>query len=65
MAWIIKQRKDLADILVNSPLRQGTPIEFEDCPFEQWITLTKPGQLSNLLRIFLLYVDKLASLVVE
>jgi hypothetical protein len=65
MVWIIKQEKDLAAILVNSPLRQGTSIDFEDCPFERWITLTKTGQLSNLLRVFLLYIDELASPVVE
>jgi hypothetical protein len=57
MAWLIINDPRLSNILVNSNLRQGTPLDFEECPYEEWITLSEVNELPNLLRVFLIYLD--------
>jgi hypothetical protein len=57
MAWLIQQHVDLRDHLVQSDLRRGTCLEFEPCPFEEWLSVTENTQLSNMLQTFSLFID--------
>jgi hypothetical protein len=60
MAWLIAQDDALTAFLVDSHLRQGSPLDFEPCPFEEWIMLLKNPPLSNLLDVFLLFRNRSA-----
>jgi hypothetical protein len=57
MAWLIAHHEETGTALVNSSLRQGTPLTFDSCPFERWITLSPVDGLPTVLEVLSFYID--------
>jgi len=57
MAWLVANDPNLSQILVASKLKHGQPLDLPLCPFVKWITLAVHTPLSNLLELFLLFLD--------
>jgi hypothetical protein len=55
MGWLTRHHSKLAELWIKSP--GGTLLDFNDCPFEKFITLTPDGGLANILTIFYFYIE--------
>jgi len=61
MAWIVQNDPELGDQVVQSPLREGCPLDFPQCPFPRWITKTTREPLTNIFDVLLLFIERLGS----